>query len=164
MYRSYVNFFVGIGHSNKLQYWKSITFKRPVGIINVCFMILKLFLLIVEQLHARKCTKLSKWHVFATWKQVLSLYNADIGCNSVNTQYIDIQEIYWNKTLKKSRNNQISKRYPTRNKNINFEMRNKFTSKNILPTCNWFLYVTMLHVYSYVDKRLYIPRYIFHAC
>lgn len=109
-------FFVGIGHSNKLQYWKSITFKRPVGIINVFFMILKKFILIVDQLHARKCIKLSKWHVFATWKQVLSLYNADIGCDSVNTQYIDIQEIYWNKTLKKSRNNQISERYATRNK------------------------------------------------
>lgn len=37
---------------------------------------------------------------------------------------------------KKSRNNQILKEYATRNENINFEMRNKFTNKNILPTCN----------------------------
>lgn len=42
-----------------------------------------------------------------------------------------------NKLKKKnSRKNQILKDYATRNENINFEMRNKFTNKNILPTCN----------------------------
>lgn len=55
-----------------------------------------------------------------------------------------------------SRNNQILKEYATRNEHINFEMRNKFTIKNILPTCNWYIYVTIIHEHSYFDIRLYI--------
>lgn len=50
-------------------------------------------------------------------------------------------------------------------KKNNFEMWNKFMNKNILVICDWYIYVIMLFVYSYVDKWLvYIFRYIFYVC